>query len=298
MGRPIAIIGEPGDDLSGAADLAEEAAPPPPPAKPESTPAPKSPEPAQKEDKPAPPSTPKEELKVGQRIFATPIAKKIALERGIPLAQVKGSGPEGRILREDVEKFKPSAGPAAYAAAADAPTVATADYTDIPVSSMRRVISQRLTQSKQEIPHYYLTVDINMGKVAKLREVFNAGLKDKEGAVRISVNDFIMKAVSLAMADVPEANSAWLGETIRQYVHGAGIVECMLNPDCDRYKKVDISMAVSTPTGLITPIVKDVASKGLASIAAESKALAKKARDGKLAPHEYQVRAVALFLRI
>lgn len=292
MGGPIAIIGEPGDDLSGAADLAKEAASAPPPAKEEPksepTPAPKASEPAPKKDKPAPSSTKKEELQVGQRIFATPIAKKIALERGIPLAQINGSGPEGRILREDVEKFKPSSGPSAFAAPSG-PTATTADYTDIPVSNMRRVIGQRLTQSKQELPHYYATVDIDMGKVAKLREVFNAGLKDKEGAVKISVNDFIMKAVSLAMADVPEANSAWLGETIRQYVNCICSVGCLVNGCFDRYKKVDISMAVSTPTGLITPIIMDVASKGLASIAAESKTLAKKARDGKLAPHEYQV---------
>jgi len=213
VGSPIAIIGEPGDDLSGAADLAKESASAPPPAKAESK---SEPTPAPKASEPAPsPSTQKGELKVGQRIFATPIAKKIALERGIPLTQVKGSGPEGRILREDVEKFRPSAGAVAFGAAA-APTDATADYIDTPISNMRRVIGQRLTQSKQELPHYYLTVDIDMGKVAKLREVFNAGLKDKEGAVKISVNDFIMKAVSLAMADVPEANSAWLGETIRQ----------------------------------------------------------------------------------
>ena len=229
VGSPIAIIGEPGDDLSGAADLAKEAASAPPPAKAESksepTPAPKVPEPALKEDKPAP--LPTKELRVGQRIFATPIAKKIALERGIPLAQIKGSGPEGRILREDVENFKPSAGGSAFADAA-APTATTADYTDIPVSNMRRVIGQRLTQSKQELPHYYATVDIDMGKVAKLREVFNTGLKDKEGAVKISVNDFIMKAVSLAMADVPEANSAWLGETIRQYVSIICFVGCVV----------------------------------------------------------------------
>ena len=301
MGSPIGIIGEPGDDLSGAADLAKEAASAPPPAKEEPksepTPAPKSTEPAsKKEDKPSLSSTQKEELRAGQRIFATPIAKKIALERGIPLSQVKGSGPEGRILREDVERFKPSASPAAFGTAA-APGATTSDYTDIPISNMRRVIGQRLTQSKQELPHYYLTVDIDMGKVAKLREVFNAGLKDKEGAVKISVNDFIMKAVSLSMGDVPEANSAWLGETIRQYVSSTCLVGCVVNGYFDRYKKVDISMAVSTPTGLITPIIKDVASKGLASIAAESKALAKKARDGKLAPHEYQVRALSLVLR-
>lgn len=155
-----------------------------------------------------------------ERIFATPIAKKIALERGIPLAQVKGTGPEGRITKEDVEKFKGGSSASAGAGLAP-PTAAPASpeqYTDIPISSMRRVIGQRLTQSKQELPHYYVTVDIDMSKVSKLREVFNASLAGKEGAVKISVNDFIMKASALALAQVPEANSAWLGEVIRQYV--------------------------------------------------------------------------------
>jgi pyruvate dehydrogenase E2 component (dihydrolipoamide acetyltransferase) len=157
----------------------------------------------------------KSELKTGDRIFATPIAKKIALERGIPLAQVKGTGPEGRIIREDVEKFKGV--PASFAGATPTPAPASADqYTDTPVSSMRRVIGQRLTQSKQELPHYYVTVDVDMTKVTKLRAVFNESLAGKEGAVKLSVNDFIMKAVALALAEVPEANSAWLGEVIRQ----------------------------------------------------------------------------------
>lgn len=160
----------------------------------------------------------KSELKTGDRIFATPIAKKIALERGIPLAQVKGTGPEGRILREDVEKFKGA--PASSAGATLAPPTpapASADqYTDIPVSSIRRVIGQRLTQSKQELPHYYVTVDVDMTKVTKLRAVFNESLAGKEGAIKLSVNDFVMKAVALALAEVPEANSAWLGEVIRQ----------------------------------------------------------------------------------
>jgi pyruvate dehydrogenase E2 component (dihydrolipoamide acetyltransferase) len=208
-------------------------------------------------------------LPIGDRIFASPLAKKIALERGIPLAKVKGTGPNGRILREDVEKFKPEAAGAA-APAATASASAEAEYTDAPVSNMRRTIGQRLTQSKQELPHYYLTMDINMDKVLKLREVFNATLAEKGS--KLSVNDFIIKAVSCALADVPEANSAWLGEVIRTY------------------KKADISVAVATPTGLITPIIKDVGSKGLASISAEAKTLAKKARDGKLAPQEYQVR--------
>ncbi|KAG8802568.1 pyruvate dehydrogenase complex dihydrolipoamide acetyltransferase component (E2) [Serendipita sp. 398] len=279
VGTAIAITAEEGDDLSGAAEMAKKAtSEAPPKADSSQSEKPKQSEEPTKETKPKESSTeskpaPKEgkqDLKKGDRIFATPVAKKIALERGIPLAQVKGTGPEGRILREDVEKWKgSSAAPAG--AAAPAPAPASADqYTDIPVSSMRRVIGQRLTQSKQELPHFYVTVDIDMTRVSKLREVFNASLAGKEGGVKISVNDFVMKATSLALTEVPEANSALLGDVIRQY------------------KKADISMAVATPNGLITPIIKDVGSKGLATIAVESKNLAKKARDGKLAPHEYQ----------
>jgi pyruvate dehydrogenase E2 component (dihydrolipoamide acetyltransferase) len=116
-------------------------------------------------------------------------------------------------VREDVEKFQPSAGAtSAGAGAADG----AAAYTEVPVSNMRRTIGQRLSQSKQEVPHYYVTSDIDMGKVLKLREVFNASLAGKEGATKLSVNDFIVKAVGCAMQDVPEANSAWMGDTIRQ----------------------------------------------------------------------------------
>ncbi|EPQ60697.1 dihydrolipoamide acetyltransferase [Gloeophyllum trabeum ATCC 11539] len=273
VGTPIAIVAEEGDDLSGAEALAaeaasapssqpkkEEAAPPPPPKQEESNPAP---------PKESPPAETKSELPAGDRIFASPIAKKIALERGVPLSKVKGSGPNGRILREDVEKYQPSAGAAATTATPQ-PSAALPEYTDVPISSMRRTIGTRLTQSKQELPHYYLTVDINMDKVLKLREVFNKTLSEKDKAAKLSVNDFILKAVACALSDVPEANSAWLGEVIRQY------------------KKADISVAVATPTGLITPIIKDVGSKGLATISSEAKSLAKKARDGKLQPQEYQ----------
>lgn len=185
-----------------------------PPKKEESAPAPPKPEPS--EEKPVKkdePKSTKAEISSGDRIFASPIAKKIALEKGIPLSKVKGSGPDGRILREDVEKYK---APAGVAAAPAAPEAASTDYIDTPVSNMRRTIGTRLTQSKQEIPHYYLTVGIDMSKVMKLREVFNKTLADK--GAKLSVNDFILKAVSLALVDVPEANSAWLGETIRQYV--------------------------------------------------------------------------------
>jgi len=184
------------------------------------------------------------------------------------LAKIKGTGPEGRILREDVEKYQPPA--AATAVSSPVPSAPQTEYTDIPVSNMRKVIGSRLTQSKQELPHYYLTIEINMDKVMKLRQVFNKTLGEQDKVAKLSVNDFILKAVACALKDVPEANSAWLGDVIRQY------------------KNADISVAVATPTGLITPIVKDVGSKGLATISAEAKALAKKARDGKLTPQEYQ----------
>lgn len=158
----------------------------------------------------------KKDIPLSDRIFASPIAKKIALEQGIPLAQVKGSGPSGRIIRVDVENYQaaaaksPSPRPTAQPALAD-----HSDYVDTPVSNMRKTIGARLTQSKQELPHYYLTVEINMDKVLKLREVFNKTLTEKDLTAKLSVNDFIVKAVACALSDVPEANSAWLGEVIR-----------------------------------------------------------------------------------
>ena len=159
----------------------------------------------------------KKDIPANDRIFASPIAKKIALEQGIPLAKVKGSGPSGRIIRADIENYQASAakssslGPTTtQPASAELP-----DYVDTPVSNMRRTIGARLTQSKQELPHYYLTVEINMDKVLKLREVFNKTLTEKDQTAKLSVNDFIVKAVACALSDVPAANSAWLGEVIR-----------------------------------------------------------------------------------
>jgi pyruvate dehydrogenase E2 component (dihydrolipoamide acetyltransferase) len=273
VGSVIAVLGEEGDDLSGASALAEKAA--------SQSKEPKQ-EPKAETPKPEPPRTSapepssqtsaesKPDLPQGNRIFASPIAKKIALEKGIPLAKVKGTGPGGRIVREDVENYKPSTSTAGAPQTSQIPAGQLPDYVDTPISNMRRTIGMRLTQSKQDLPHYYLTVDINMDKVLKLREVFNKTLGEKDKSAKLSVNDFIVKAVACALADVPEANSAWLGEVIRTY------------------KKADISIAVATPSGLITPIIKDAGSKGLATLSAEAKALAKKARDGKLAPQEYQ----------
>jgi pyruvate dehydrogenase E2 component (dihydrolipoamide acetyltransferase) len=204
--------------LSGAAALAEQAQAPAAP-KEEKAPEPpkveKPAEPTAAPSKPTPAAETKSDLPQGDRIFASPIAKKIALERGIPLAKVKGTGPSGRIVREDVENWKAPAAAAAQPTTQQPAAAELPDFVDTPVSNMRRVIGSRLTQSKQELPHYYLTAEISMDKVLKLRQVFNKTLSEKEGSAKLSVNDFIIKAVACALSDVPEANSAWLGEVIR-----------------------------------------------------------------------------------
>ncbi|KAF8584483.1 dihydrolipoamide acetyltransferase [Ramaria rubella] len=276
VGAPIAIIGEQGDDLSGAANLAKESfnAEPkkgnPPKDTPPTSALARSGDPSSSISPSAhqagPPKSVDGDLPKGQRIFASPIAKKLALERGVPLAQLKGSGPEGRIVRSDVESYKApaiatSASVSLPASSLDSP------YTDIPLSNMRRTIGQRLSKSKQEVPHYYVTVEVDMGRLLKLREVFNQKLEKSD---KLSVNDFVVKGVALALRDVPEANAAWMGESIRQF------------------SRADVCVAVATPTGLITPIIRDATSKGLAIISAETKILAKKARDGKLKGEEYQ----------
>ena len=228
MGSTIAVIGEEGDDLSGAEQLASETSS----EKPQATKEEQAPEAPKSAPAPEPKKTTeatKAELSKGDRIFASPLAKKIALERGIPLAKVKGSGPEGRILREDVEKYQaPSAAaPSAPSTVASQPAAALPEYTDIPITNMRKTIGTRLTQSKQELPHYYLTLDINMDKVLKLREVFNKSLGEKDKSAKLSVNDFVLKAVALALTDVPEANSAWMGDVIRQCVVSCSPLLCL-----------------------------------------------------------------------
>ncbi|GAA5970508.1 hypothetical protein JCM11641_007331 [Rhodosporidiobolus odoratus] len=297
VGSTVAVIGEEGDDFSeeqiqhilkeaeSGADVAEPK---------EET---KQEKPEAKKEEPKKDAEPKKEApkKEGSLelssdrsiILASPIAKRLAIEQGIPLAKVKGTGPEGRITKEDVEKYQasaPAAGgaPAGPAAAAKASPAAGAGaaYVDTPVSNMRRTIAARLTDSKSSTPHYYLTVEVNMDRVNKLREAFNSAAKAADaagaskdgvkGGVKLSLNDFIVKASALALQDVPEANSGWHGDFIRQY------------------ETQDICVAVATPNGLITPIVADAGRKGLATISAQAKALAGKARDGKLKPEEYQ----------
>ncbi|XP_033219494.1 dihydrolipoyllysine-residue acetyltransferase component of pyruvate dehydrogenase complex, mitochondrial isoform X2 [Belonocnema kinseyi] len=214
----------------------------------------------------APPSAPS--ASTGSRIFASPLAKKLAAEKGLSLEGLKGSGLFGSIRSQDLVGAS-SAGVSAGAGASSAGIgTPVAGGVDIPVSSIRGVIAKRLLESKQTIPHYYLTMDIRMDVALALREQFNKILEKEK--VKLSVNDIIIKGMAMACVKVPEGNSAWLGNVIRQY------------------DNVDVSVAVSTENGLITPIVFGADTKGLAQISKDVKALAAKARTGKLQPQEFQ----------
>ena len=207
----------------------------------------------------------------GDRPFASPAAKRLAAEKGVDLAQIKsGSGMDGMITSRDVENFKPVA---SAATAAGAPVISSfpqlgGDFSDAEISSMRKVIAKRLQQSKHQIPHYYLTVECNMDSIMKLRQEINTAY-EKEG-VKLSVNDFIIKATALASRRVPECNSAWMDTHIRQF------------------HSCDVSVAVDTGKGLITPIVTNAESRGLAEISETVRELAARAKEGRLQPHEFQ----------
>ncbi|KAJ4335671.1 pyruvate dehydrogenase complex dihydrolipoamide acetyltransferase component (E2) [Didymella glomerata] len=196
----------------------------------------------------------------------SPAAKKLALEKGIALKGLKGTGRGGVITREDVEKATPAA---AAPAAAGQPAAAT--YEDIEASSMRKVIASRLTESMQQNPHYFVASSISVSKLLKLREALNAS---SEGAYKLSVNDLLVKALAVAARKVPAANSSW------REIDGKVIIR--------QHNVVDVSVAVSTPVGLMTPIVKNVNGLGLQAISSQIKDLGKRARDGKLKPEEYQ----------
>ncbi|XP_059207804.1 dihydrolipoyllysine-residue acetyltransferase component of pyruvate dehydrogenase complex, mitochondrial [Centropristis striata] len=278
LGVPLCIIVERESDIAAFKDyvetgVAEVSTPPPAPA-PVAAPVAAAPSPAPAAAAAAPAAPRK------GRVFASPLAKKLAAEKGIDLAQVSGSGPDGRITRKDIDGFvppkaapavaaapTPAAAPAAPAPAA-APAAPAGTFTDIPISNIRKVIAQRLMQSKQTIPHYYLSVDVNMDQVIELRKELNAEVKAQN--IKLSVNDFIIKASALACLKVPECNSSWMDTVIRQN------------------HVVDVSVAVSTANGLITPIVFNAHTKGLAAICSDVSALAGKAREGKLQPHEFQ----------
>jgi pyruvate dehydrogenase E2 component (dihydrolipoamide acetyltransferase) len=225
---------------------------------------------------------PKEEH--GERIFASPLARRMAKQAGIDLASEKGSGPHGRIVKADIEVGGAKAAPVAAQAAAPAPATAApkpvtaapaptiaAPHKKIPNSSMRKIIAKRLTESKQTVPHFYLTSNIEIDALLKLRAELNAkSTKDGPGAFKLSVNDLIIKACAVALRRHPQVNSSYTDEAIIQY------------------DDVDISIAVSIPDGLITPIVRKADLLGLAAISAAMKDLGARAKTGKLKPDEYQ----------
>ena len=207
------------------------------------------------------------------RILTSPLARRLAAERGVDLAGLRGSGPNGRIVRLDVEAAAvatsaSSTAPVAVAAAnpSASSSISTAAYVEIPNNNMRRMIAKRLSDAKQSIPHYYLTIDCAIDALQKLRQE----IKDCPDGAKLSVNDFVIKAAALALAKLPGVNASWTETAIR------------------RYSTVDVSVAVATPTGLITPIVRNAERKGLAQISAEIKDLGLRARSGKLAAEDYQ----------
>ncbi|WP_265529019.1 pyruvate dehydrogenase complex dihydrolipoamide acetyltransferase [Sphingomicrobium marinum] len=280
VGTVIAMIGEEGEevgDVSAAPEPAKEEPKEEAPAKADKgygrdeAPKPDTKAvPAEAEGVKAPPAP----VKDGERVKASPLARRLAEAQGIDLTSIKGSGPGGRIVRADLGKGAGGAAAApAASTAAPTPQVASVDPGDIPhevekLSNMRKTIARRLTESKQQVPHIYLTVDINLDKLLKLRSEMNAGLEAR--GVKLSVNDLLIKALAVALMEVPECNVSFGdGELIK-------------------YQRADISVAVSIPNGLITPIIAGANDKSLSKISTEMKELAERAKEGKLQPHEYQ----------
>ena len=283
IGKLLCIIVENQEDVAkfkdyvddGSSALTPAAAPAPPtPAAPTPPPAAAAPPPAPAAVAAAPPPAARAAAPAaGGRVFASPAAKRLAAEKGVDLTQIQaGSGMDGMITSKDVESFKPVAAPVSAPSMAAAPLssfpTVSGPVTDIEASNVRKVIAKRLQQSKQTVPHYYLTVECNMEKVMGLRKEINTSY-EKEG-VKLSVNDFIIKAAALSCKRVPACNSAWMDTFIRQH------------------NTVDMSVAVDTGNGLITPIVKNAESKGLAEISETVKELAGRAKAGKLQPQEFQ----------
>jgi pyruvate dehydrogenase E2 component (dihydrolipoamide acetyltransferase) len=224
----------------------------------------------------------------GTRIFASPLARRIAADQGLDLAKITGSGPKGRIVKADVSAVPATAAisataPAAAGAMTSAPLPEAAsaasaasvealyqgrNFKAVSLNGMRRVIADRLTEAKQTIPHFYLRRDIQLDTLLKLRSEVNSGLAAR--GVKLSVNDFIIKACAMALQSVPAANAVWAGDRVLQM------------------EASDISVAVAIEGGLFTPVLLDADSKSLSTLAVEMKDLAARARSRKLAPHEYQ----------
>lgn len=222
----------------------------------------------------------------GGRVFASPLARRIAKEKGLDLTKVQGSGPHGRIVRADVEGASPVAAVAAPVAAAPAPAPAKAamptgmatetvlkmyadrTFTELPLDGMRRTIAARLTEAKQTIPHFYLRREVRLDALMAFREQLNKGLESR--GVKLSVNDFIIKACAIALQSVPDANAVWAGDRIL------------------KLKPSDVAVAVAVEGGLFTPVLRDAEKKTMSALSVEMKDLATRAKTKKLAPHEYQ----------
>ncbi len=263
VNTPIAVLLEEGEDASAADKAPAPAAAPKAEVKKEE--APKAAEPTK---------TAAPVAHSGNRVFATPLARRIAEQKGLDLSSVKGSGPHGRIVKHDVENAKAGAAPAAAqkssAPSADAKTLSNAygmKYTEIPNNNIKKIVAKRLLESKTTVPHFYLSIDCNLTHLMAARAELNKQGKD---AYKLSVNDFVIKASAMALKAYPAANVSWTDDAVLQY------------------ENADISVAVATPNGLITPIIKAAETKGLKDISNEMKDLAKRARDGKLKPEEFQ----------
>ena len=270
VNTPIAILLEDGESID------EMAAEPASPAR-KSAPAAKDAAPAQ----PTPPTPAATRENAGApRIFASPLARRIAAEKGLDLATIKGTGPHGRIVKADVvsrpasvapvspaQKTAPAAVSTGQTSQAVLATYADREHEEIALDGMRKTIAARLTEAKQTIPHFYLRRDIQLDALLELRAKINVQLKARR--VKLSVNDFIIKACALALQQVPAANAVWAGDRILQL------------------KPSDVAVAVAVEGGLFTPVLKDADTKSLSMLSAEMKDLAGRAREKKLAPHEY-----------
>ncbi len=258
VGGTIAMIGRPGD-APATASAAPAAAPP---------------SPAPTQAAPGAPTPTPSRAPSDDRIKASPLARRIAAEQGIDLSHIEGTGPEGRITKEDLEVFlahRPAAAPPAAAPApptaparpAAAPTTPGADVT---LTRMRQTIARRMSESKQQVPHFYVTVEILMDEAAKMREQVN---KDLGGKI-VSLNDLILKAAAVALRAFPNLNATFMGETVR------------------RHDEIHMGIAVALPEGLIVPVIRDCDRKAITDIAREAKDLGERARSGKLHPNELQ----------
>ncbi|KAK3352864.1 2-oxoacid dehydrogenases acyltransferase-domain-containing protein [Lasiosphaeria hispida] len=271
VGNPIAVLVESANDVAAfenftLKDAGGEAAPPTPKEeKSESESSAPTPAPTPAPEPEESGSSGRLETSLDREPNITAAAKRLAIESGVLVSKIKGSGPGGKITEEDVKKA--SAAPAAGTGSA-APS-----YEDTPISNMRKTIANRLKESIAENPHYFVSSSLSVSKLLKLRQALNS---QSEGRYKLSVNDFLIKAMGVACKKVPTVNSSWRDGVIRQF------------------NTVDVSVAVATPNGLITPIVKGVEGKGLEGISSAVKELAKKARDNKLKPEEYQGGSISI----